>query len=60
VVCGAFVHFAAGQIGIPVDWATPQGTMVGAVIGFVIYVPVALVGSVVGHKFSAVEVRDES
>jgi len=60
VVCGAFVHFAAGQIGIAVDWASPQGVIAGAVIGFVIYVPVGLLGSVVGHKLSAVDVCNES
>jgi hypothetical protein len=49
---GAFMHWAAGQMGLALDWVTPQASLTGALLTFVLYVPVALLGSVVGRKTS--------
>lgn len=52
-VCGAFMHWISGQVGLAVDWVTPAGAMTGAIVTFVIYTPISLLGSVGGRKLVA-------
>ncbi|WP_300114758.1 hypothetical protein [Rhodoferax sp.] len=57
---GAVIHWAAGQMGMALDWVTPQASLTGAFIVFVIYIPFALVGSVLGRKVGPYGKSNES
>ena len=47
---GAVMHWAAGRMGLVVDWVAPKASLTGALIVFVMYMPFALVGSILGRK----------
>jgi hypothetical protein len=57
---GAVIHWVAGQIGMTLDWVTPQASLTGAFIVFVIYLPFALVGLVLGRKVGPYGKSNES
>ena len=57
---GAVIHWAAGKMGLAVDWITPQASLTGALIVFVMYIPFAIVGSVLGRKVGPYGKSNES
>lgn len=50
---GAVLHWWAGQLGVYVDWGTPAAAAMVAALSFMIYTPLALLGTLVGHFVSA-------
>jgi hypothetical protein len=58
-VSGGIMHWTADQMGIDVDWGSASGAAAGAFLTFLVKLPLALAGAMIGRVASHSRVKKD-